>query len=56
MDKNKQKNVKNKQKVENKGINKGHENYGYDFVPNLDEWLNIDEQREKVEELEDMSD
>ncbi len=43
-------------KEENEKINKGHEDYGYDFVPNLDEWLNIDEQRERTEELEDMSD
>lgn len=41
---------------ENKEINKDHEDYGYDFVPTLDEWLNIDEQRERTEELEDMSD
>lgn len=43
-------------KKENKGINKDHEDYGYDFVPTLDEWLNIDEQQERAEELEDMSD
>ena len=41
---------------ENVNINKDHEDYGYDFVPNLDEWLNIDEQKERTEELEDMSD
>ena len=41
---------------ENKDINKDHEDYGYDFVPILDEWLNIDEQKERTEELEDMSD
>ncbi len=41
---------------ENKDINKDHEDYGYDFVPTLDEWLNIDEQKERTEELEDMSD
>jgi len=41
---------------ESKDINKDHEDYGYDFVPTLDEWLNIDEQKERTEELEDMSD
>ena len=35
---------------------KNKETYDYDFVPNLNEWLNIDEQRERTEELEDMSD
>lgn len=43
-------------KKDNRVINKDHEDYGYDFVPTLDEWLNIDEQRERTEELEDMSD
>ena len=43
-------------KKDNKDINKDHEDYGYDFVPTLDEWLNIDEQKERTEELEDMSD
>ena len=43
-------------KQDNKGINKDYEDYGYDFVPTLDEWLNIDEQKERAEELEDMSD
>ena len=54
MDNNKQKTAKNKEKVKNKVSD--HEDYGYDFVPTLDEWLNIDEQREKAEELEDISD
>ena len=40
----------------NKGTTKDHEDYGYDFIPTLDEWLNIDEQKERTEELEDMSD
>ena len=40
---------------DNKDINKDHEDYGYDFIPTLDEWLNIDEQKERAEELEDMS-
>ena len=31
-----------------------HEDYGYDFVPGFNEWLNIDEQKEKTEELEDI--
>ena len=43
-------------KVANKDINKDHEDYGYDFVPTFYEWLNIDEQKERTEELEEMSD
>lgn len=43
-------------KKESKNINKDHEDYGYDFVPTVDEWLNIDEQKEKTEELEEISD
>jgi len=43
-------------KEQNIDINKDHEDYGYDFVPTLDEWLNIDEQKERTEELENMSD
>lgn len=39
-----------------KSMNKDHEDYAYDFVPNLDEWLNIDAQQERAEELENMSD
>lgn len=46
---------KNKEKVvDNNKISKDHEDYGYDFVPNLNEWVNIDEQREKTKELEDI--
>lgn len=60
MNKKQNKNTSNSKKVdkkqENKDINKDHEDYGYDFVPTLDEWLNIDEQRERTDELEDMSD
>lgn len=54
VDKTKQKDSSKSKKVENKKRNKDHEDYGYDFVPNLDEWLNIDEQREKADELENM--
>lgn len=52
MDKKKTKqenNSKNNEKLENFS-----EDYGYDFVPTLNEWLNIDEQMEKVDELEDI--
>ena len=60
MNKKTNKNTSNSKKVDknkdNKGTNKDHEDYGYDFVPTLDEWLNIDEQKERTEELEDMSD
>ena len=49
-DNNKQKNFKvNRQKE-----NTDHEDYGYDFVPGFNEWLNIDEQKEKAEELEEI--
>lgn len=30
------------------------EEYSYDFIPTLNEWVNIDEQKEKVKELEDI--
>ena len=54
MDKSKyKKNVKT-QRVDKTKINKDHEDYGYDFVPHLNEWVNIDEQKEKAKELEDM--
>ena len=60
MNKKQKRDISNSKKVDksgaNKDINKDHEDYGYDFVPTLDEWLNIDEQRERTEELEDMSD
>ena len=29
--------------------------YGYDFVPTLHKWTNIDEQKEKVKKLEQIS-
>lgn len=54
MDKSKhRKHVKPKRVDKNK-INKDCEDYGYDFVPILNEWVNIDEQKEKAKELEDM--
>ena len=55
VDKNKQNNANSTKKVDKVKISKDHEDYGYDFVPTLDEWVNIDEQREKVKELEDIS-
>ena len=55
VDKNKQNKKENHKKVDKTGeINKDHEDYGYDFVPTLNEWLNIDEMQEKTEELEDI--
>ena len=60
MNKKEKRNTSSSPKVDkarkNQNINKDHEDYGYDFVPTLDEWLNIDEQKERTEELEDMSD
>lgn len=52
---NSKKNIKQKKGKENnsKYINKD-EAYSYDFVPTLNEWVNIDEQREKVKKLEDI--
>lgn len=55
MDKNKQNKKNSSKKVDNDKISKAHEDYGYDFVPTLDEWMNIDEQRERTQELEDIS-
>ena len=54
MDKNKQNNKSSDKKVDKPKISKDHEDYGYDFVPTLGEWVNIDEQREKTKELEDI--
>ncbi len=54
MDKEGKNNKKASKKVDRSKINKDHEDYGYDFVPGFNEWLNIDEQREKTEELEDI--
>jgi len=54
VDQNKEKKRVDTARVDNKKINKDHEDYGYDFVPHLNEWLNIDEQDEKAEELEDI--
>lgn len=57
MDKNNRKNKNTKVNninVDNNKINKDHEDYGYDFIPHLNEWVNIDEQKDKVKELEDI--
>ena len=54
MDKSKKNNSVKRPKVDNKKIREDHEDYGYDFVPHLNEWVNIDEQKEKVQELEDI--
>ena len=54
VEKRKQKPKEAKEKGDNKQFNKVHEDYAYDFIPHLNEWLNIDEQKEKVEELEDI--
>ena len=54
MDKNRQNNVDKLAKVNKDVSSKDHEEYGYDFVPHLNEWLNIDEQKEKTKELEDI--
>ncbi len=34
--------------------NKFKEEYSYDFIPNLDKWLDIDEQRKNAKRLEDI--
>lgn len=52
MDKNNKKKVKNG-KICGK-TNKSEDIYGYDFVPELANVLNIDEQKEKACELEDI--
>lgn len=54
MNKNKTKKELKNKKVDRKKTNKDHEDYGYDFVPTLNEWVNIDEQKQKVKELEDI--
>lgn len=35
--------------------NKFKEEYSYDFIPNLENWLDIDEQRKNAKRLEDIS-
>ena len=54
MNQSKDKKHNNSRKVDKEKNNKDHEDYGYDFVPHLNGWLNIDEQREKTKELEDI--
>lgn len=57
VDKNKRKNLKKSNKVNNSKDakeNKDKTDYDYNFIPNLNEWLNIDEQKEKAQELEDI--
>ena len=55
MDKKKENEKKRDSQVDKKKeYNKDNEDYAYDFVPHLNEWVNIDEQREKVQKLEDI--
>ena len=54
MDKEKKTKNKTRHKVDKIVKNKEINNYDYDFVPNLNEWLNIDKQKEKAKELEDI--
>jgi len=53
-----------KKEIENrlneKSINKFNDNnnkdpYGYDFVPTIAHWTNVDEQRKEVERLENIT-
>ena len=53
VDKTNNKNFKNKSKEE-KSKKILEEQYSYDFIPNLNEWLNIDEQKENAERLENI--
>lgn len=51
----KNKNIKEKkQQVEKIEHNKEDDTNAYDFIPNLHEWVNIDEQKNKAKELEDI--
>ena len=56
MDKKKQKIYKNNQNVKNSiTYNKEQDvNYDYDFVPSLNNWLNIDEQKQNAKRLQDI--
>lgn len=56
MDKKKQKIYKKNQNVKNSiTYNKEQdENYDYDFVPSLNNWLNIDEQKQNAKRLQDI--
>ena len=49
-----------KNRLHEKDVNKQNDNnnidpYGYDFVPTIAHWTNIDEQRKQVEYLENIS-
>lgn len=54
MDKRK-KNNKKVTKCEKQVTKSNQEEYSYDFVPHLNEWTNIDEQKKTVKKLEDIS-
>lgn len=56
MDKKKQKIYNKNQNVKNSIIyNKEQDvNYDYDFVPSLNNWLNIDEQKQNAKRLQDI--
>ena len=56
MDKKKQNIYKKNQNVKNSiTYNKEQdENYDYDFVPSLNNWLNIDEQKQNAKRLQDI--
>lgn len=56
MDKKKQKIYKKNQNVKNSiTYNKEQDvNYDYDFVPSLNNWLNIDEQKQNAKRLQDI--
>lgn len=54
VDKQNKNKTNNSKKVDKTRQNSSHEEHEYNFIPNLNEWLNIDKQRERTKELEDI--
>ncbi|MDD2627831.1 MAG: hypothetical protein PHR25_03080 [Clostridia bacterium] len=46
---------KNKKLIRKKDKNFSEDEYGFDFVPTLSHWTNIDEQKEDVEKMESIT-
>lgn len=54
MDKDKEKYRKHSRCGKQVTKDKFKEEYSYDFIPNLEKWLDIDEQRKNAKRLEDI--
>lgn len=54
MDKKSKKHTKKLKSSKKQIKNNFKEEYSYDFIPNLEKWLDIDEQRKNAKRLEDI--